>query len=396
MLKIISSTLHASSHNRGLAKTALLKLFEDRSVGFLRLPELDHLFQSVKDRAHQVRKRQPKLILIGIGGSGLGPQLLKDCFDSHNQVYILDNLDPHLLESGLAWAGNLESAHVVVISKSGKTLETLVLAEQVISELRKFKLELSRHVTVITENQPQDLYNFAKANDIPILEIPKDVGGRYSVLTPVGTFLLSFIGQDLGLVRKGMEIARNSWEMAEDLISLSLASFEKKCSVTAFWNYSTRLRFFGSWLQQLWCESLGKPRVQASAFIPLVGAIDQHSVLQQIIEGELSFWSCLIYLRSYQIQGPEFNSQDFPSLQWAHNKSIGTLLNAECLATYEALKQSGKRVTLLELQDLSLKSLSYITMLSQIWVAGLGFALGINPFDQPGVELGKRLIKDLV
>jgi glucose-6-phosphate isomerase len=296
----------------------------------------------------------------------------------------------------VCWAQDLKNVHVVIVSKSGKTLETLVLADIIAKKYIERKLSLSEHFTCITEPVDQDLTCFAKKYQIASLELPIDIGGRYSVLTPVGTLILSYLNQDLHLVQQGIQKAFEAKESIRDLIAASLCSFENNCRVTALWSYSSKLKFFSAWFQQLWSESLGKPKAQVSTLLPLVGAVDQHSVLQQLIEGDFQSWSILIALDSYTHWGPVFNADEFKSLNWAHQKTIGDLINAECLATYSALNQSSRFASLFYLKDLSPESLGYILMLSQIWVAGLGFALKINPFDQPGVELGKRLIKSLV
>jgi len=396
MLKIKDSSVLETFSNRDKAKEALSRLKSDELAGFVNLHQRESLFTSAEKRAHEIKMSHSKLVIIGIGGSSLGPQLLKDLYDHKNCVFILDNLDPFLLKSFYSWAGELNQIHVLIISKSGKTLETLVLAEQLIYDFKKMNLDLSRHFTVITENQSQDLSMFAFNNNIPTLELPVDVGGRYSVLTPVGTLLMAFLDQDLNQVRSGMSEALGSPDLVEQLIALALTSFEQNCLVTPFWSYSSALRNYGAWMQQLWSESLGKPGAKVSTFMPLVGAIDQHSVLQQLIEGDLSHWSCLLYLDSNQNNGPMFKALEFASLRWAANKPIGVILNAECFATYEGLRVSGKNVTLIQMQDLSPKTIGFLLMVSQLWVAGIGYAVDINPFNQPGVELGKRLVKSLV
>jgi len=396
MLRFKSSNLPVSGEHLETAEKAIHKLFSDESIGFLKLGIRINLFESARLRAKEIRQTYSKVILIGIGGSSLGPQLIKDIYDTHNQIFILDNLDPLLLDSCLNWAQDLKDVHTVVVSKSGKTLETLVLADIIAKKYIQSGLSLSTHFTCITEPVDQDLTRFSNKYHITFLELPVDIGGRYSVLTPVGTLILSYLNQDLQQVQQGIQKALDAKGLSRDLVAASLCSFEKNCKVTAFWSYSSKLKFFSAWFQQLWSESLGKPGAQVSTLLPLVGAIDQHSVLQQLIEGESQSWSILIALDSFTDFGPVFSSDQFKSLDWADKRAIGDLINAECVATYSALNQSSRFASLFYLKDLSPESLGYIFMLSQVWVASLGFALNINPFDQPGVELGKRLIKSLV
>lgn len=400
MIDLVYSSFTPSCQNKEKAKKALNELLEDSSVGFLNLDHDDKIWQKVHKLSLEWKNKFRQIILVGIGGSALGPQFFSHLYLSQTKIFILDNPDPRYWGELLQWVVDWRDVGVLLVSKSGKTLETLTLGQHVLNILLSQGGNLTEQLLVITENENQDLHALMQRNSCSFLEIPKNVGGRYSVLSPVGTFILGFIGEDIYELRSGASWAKKQNELIEGLIAASLESFDNQKTVTSFWCYSQYLRYYGLWMQQLWSESLAKKTTRkktqapiASYSWPLVGATDQHSVLQQLMEGPDKVWTVFFEVKSYKNEGPQLIKSDFPSLSWAQGYSLGDLLNAELKATVRGLALSEKSVSHLSLQDLTPKSIGALLMLSQIWVGGLGYALDVNPFDQPGVELGKRLVR---
>lgn len=393
MLSINQSNLSASQANLSKAAQAIELLYADSSVGFLKAvdsPFWDHCLSV----AGQWGQNLDQFVLIGIGGSSLGPQWLSSLCTSPEKLFVLDNPDPLLYQRFEKWVTDWSSLGVIIASKSGGTLETLCLSNLVLSNLQEKGRLFKNQVAVITETQNQDLYNWAKQEDCVILEIPLSVGGRYSVLSPVGILPAALLGLDIQKIKAGAAWALGQKKLLQDLVALSLQSFEQNLKVTYFWGYSSYLRFYGLWMQQLWAESLGKPTSTASVPVGLVGANDQHSVLQQLMQGESAFWGVFIKVKSLALSGKgQINTSFFKSQEWTQGLTLGQILNAEADATFQALSQSGRLVTQLEVTDLTEESIGALLMLSQLWVASLGVAIEINPFDQPGVELGKRLVR---
>jgi glucose-6-phosphate isomerase len=197
--------------------------------------------------------------------------------------------------------------------------------------------------------------------------------------------------------------ARTQSKLIENLMSHFMMSFQKEQWITLFWYYNSRAHSLGMWMQQLWAESLGKkinrqgkeaPR--ASTPMWAIGAVDQHSVLQQVMEGTRDKF--VLFHRFEDAEGgrarlaqPQFS--ETASLQ---NKAMGALLKAEAIATEQALRASGVPTLCLQTKVLDEVSLAAYFMTFELVVAGLGEWMDINAFDQPGVELGKRLAKDLL
>ncbi|MCS6838851.1 MAG: hypothetical protein NZ480_08395 [Bdellovibrionaceae bacterium] len=356
------------------------------------------LWEKSQTIGYQINEKWPQIVWIGIGGSSLGTQIIKDLYDVDNRLFILDNPDPRLWEHCINWVQDWRNVHIVVASKSGSTLETLVLFHQILSFLSEKHISIQKNqVTVISDKKPSDLLHLASHNGWTHLEIPEKVGGRYSIFSPIGLLPFSLFKVNLNLVKEGIQQALDDQKRICELVTLSLESIACHHQLIHFFCYSSSLRYYGLWMQQLWAESLGKKGSYAPFPVALVGANDQHSVLQYLVDGAASSWSHIIYVRSPSNRSyPVIGQTPFPSLNWAHQLTLNQVLPLEAHATYQSLIQNNRSSTLWEVEDLGPQSVSHLLMTSMLWVATLGLALQINPFDQPGVELGKKIIKTLV
>lgn len=399
-MKIKSSFSKDSAEFQTQAVQALdsLKSQSDQ-YGFLRLPQalvnIDQmdLFQQLKTDLASF----DQALIIGIGGSGLGAKWLIDIKQAHQQACVLDNPDPILIKKTLRWIKNFKKLVVMIISKSGRTIETLTLAQYCLPLFEQQGLDLTNQVLVITEEGDQPLNNWAQSKGIKRFQVPLDVGGRYSILSVVGLAPAIFLGYEVNAILKGAQRALIDDLATIELIAQSLASFNLNHQITVFWTYGESLKYYGDWLQQLWGESLGKPGSKSSVPLKLHSAQDQHSMLQLLMEGEFKIWTLFVTIEQIEDKKNfQLKMKDFPSLAWLEGVNVQELLQTEQQATAQALINQSKLVTQMILPDLSEDSLGYLIMLSEIWVAALGLALKINPFDQPGVELGKKLVKDLI
>ncbi len=404
MIRFISSNLpEADVQTIQKSSEAFDRLLNDQKIGFLQINKRDHLWSESQLQGSRLRSNYDQMVLVGIGGSSLGPQFLSDVFGASEKFFVLDNPDPIYWNRFTSWVKDWSKLSFVIVSKSGKTLETLSLAEVLLEEFKKRNLAIKDRLVVVTEHQTQPLYSWASQIGCPILEVPLDVGGRFSVLTPVGLLPAAFMGVDLDSLRRGVSEALTQKDLISKLVAQSLISFKNEKWITAFWCYSSVLRFYGLWMQQLWAESLAKalrddktPADRASTPLPLVGALDQHSILQQLMEGANDKWTFFMRVKNYESSGPVVPSSAFPEMSWMTGHKLGYILNAEQQASYEALNKSGKWVSQISIDSLDAQGVGNLLMLSQLWVATLGYALQINPFDQPGVELGKRLIREML
>jgi glucose-6-phosphate isomerase len=391
-----------------LARKSLARLKTRSELGFYQLTEREHLWTSSEQRAREVRKSAHTLAVLGMGGSSLGGRALINGlknFKSTHQVEFIDNVDNDRFWKWIKGRNDLADVHWVIVSKSGNTIETLTMAEFVDQHLIRsgFK-KLASCSTIISENNDNPLTRWAKKEGVAQLEIPVDVGGRFSVLTPVGLLPAAFYGLDLDALREGAAWALGQDELISRLVAQSLMSFSREEWITLFWAYSDGLRDYGLWTQQLWAESLGKAKTRdgkkaprASTPMPAVGSSDQHSILQQVMEGAHDKF--LWFLRVNASENPEaavIEKTLFDGQELMNGKSMGRLFGAMATATRDALAREGVQSLTLTADVLDEKSMGALFMLLELVVGALGDALQIDAFDQPGVEAGKKIARGLL
>lgn len=389
---------------QALKSVRALKRRED--LGFLKLPERRELWAASEARARELRKQASTLVVLGMGGSSLGGRALIDAlkkWNNHHRVEFVDNVDADRFWKWLKGQTDFKATHWVIVSKSGGTIETLTMAEFIDQYLRSsgFK-KLSASATVITENADNPLTRWARKESVATLEIPKDVGGRFSVLSPVGILPAAFYGLDVEELRAGAEWALKpeQEDLIARLVAQSLMSFERSEWITLLWAYADALREFGLWYQQLWAESLGKAKdrqggaaSRASTPLSAVGSSDQHSILQQVMEGSRDKFLWFLRVKESENSSAVLEKCLFEESNLMLGKSMGELFGAMADATREALVSQGVQSLTLTTERLDERSMGALFMLFEMVVGALGEALDINAFDQPGVELGKKLAK---
>lgn len=404
MIKLHTSFSKPDLNQKSLQ--SLQQLLERKDLGFFQVPSRTTLWTEAQEKALELRRQFKVMVVIGIGGSSLGPRAIKEIFqspDQAHQLHFLDNVDPIDLQRVLKSVGDLEKACWVIISKSGTTMETLVAAQEVISIYHKKNLPIRKHFRVVTEPVENPLSQWAATNNVESLELPIDVGGRFSVLTAVGMLPAAFIGLDIEKVRQGALTALQDLSRVSEMMSQTIQSWERQEWITFFWFYSSLQRSFGGWVQQLWAESLakvtdnqGQPAPRVSTPIAAIGTCDQHSLLQQVMEGTKDKF--VVFIRSPELEsaGDKFTKLEFAKLDFMSGHSMGELLAAEAMATQRGLKENSVSTMSIESDLLTPQSLGYNFMFWELVVAGLGQYLDINAFNQPGVELGKRLARELL
>lgn len=379
--------------------TSFRSILQRQDLGFWQLPKRNHLSPAINEATKRMHANGNKLLLFGIGGSSLGPQFLCDLY-SHNpgQIGICDNVDPVFLDRVWQSPDQWKTGSIVIISKSGNTIETLATLQRFHEFVHHRVPDWHQRALVVTEPKANPLSDWAKSKNVPVLEFPVDVGGRFSVLSPVGMLFACFLGQSLEEFSSGAAWALEQEDLITDLMGQTLLSFERGEWITLFWNYCSLFRYFGPWLVQLWSESLGKkldlegkPAPRASTPMAAIGATDQHSMLQQVMEGYKDKLVVMQTVNSLSQLGSLGDDVQIPSLRFLKGQSLGKLLCAEARSTADALRSQGVHVLELQIEDLSPRSMGALLMMWELVVAGLGSSLGIDAFNQPGVELGKRL-----
>lgn len=402
MIKLTHPSYQLSDSQILHAERSIERLLSRRDLGFFDLPNRRKNWEQAAAHGAELKKKYRKLVILGIGGSSLGGLALQECLQL-KQIEFFENVDAKDFWDRLNALENLQTIHWVVISKSGKTIETLTQVNFINEFLKAKGIDFSKVSTVVTETSLNPLNQWANKNKVPLLEIPADVGGRFSVLTPVGLLPGAFGGVEIEEVRLGAERVLKDLKLVALLVAFYLESFKREKWISVFWPYSNRMRYFGKWLEQLWAESLGKkqnrlglPAPRVSTPISLVGANDQHSVLQQIVEGSSDKFVSFFRVGESETTGPKLIESLFAEERSVESKSMGELFAAEATATRQALEAAGIPSLSLELSKLDARTVGFLFMLFELVVGGIGEACDINAFDQPGVELGKRLAKEIL
>jgi len=395
-------------------------------MGFFELPYDSDALAQAQELADQIEGRFENLVIIGMGGSALGARTLRDALlgslwnERSNEeragrprMYILDNVDPAAVLDVVEYL-DLRRTLFNVVSKSGSTAETmalyLVLEGLLIEELGKEKV--GEHFVFTTDPENGALRSIAEAEGINSLPIPGNVGGRFSVLSPVGLFPAALAGVDaaalLGGAARADEYCRTPvlGENAAGLMAtlLHVAHSELGASIHVLMPYSERLRSFSFWFQQLWAESLGKAHDRSGNVVhtgptplPAVGVTDQHAQVQLFMEGPLDKVVIFVALtgtqRDMKIGG---HRASVPSVAYLGDHTLGQLMDAERRATAEALRRNGRANMTFEIEYLDASTLGELFMLMSVATIYAGALYDVNPLDQQGVEMGKQLTYGLM
>lgn len=394
MLKI-KATL-PTSQNMNQIELAYSELKERKDIGFLNLPFNKIALTDSVNLAQQLKKFK-HLVLIGIGGSSMGPRALHEISGS-KKLSFLDNVDAVETERVIQNIENLAETAWLMISKSGTTIEVLWTLELIEHVYKTADIPFWPNTFYITENTNNPLKNLSTTHHRPCLEIPLDVGGRFSVLSPVGLVIAEYLNLSATDILAGAEQALLAKKEVLLATEQYLASFERNEDITMFWFYCSNMRWFGCWLQQLWAESLGKkwtidhkPAPAFSAPMIAIGTCDQHSILQQVIEGPKNKF--VNFFRFNDVEKSKFTirNTNYTETKTLAGLNYGELIKAEAIATEQALQDSGISTLSFELSSLNSKNIGFLFMFYQIIVATLGQYAKINAFDQPSVAISKKL-----
>lgn len=398
MPKISSDTPKVEARYTESAIQAVHALRSLQGSDFLKILDDPGVFALSQEHGESL-SRFPRLGILGIGGSSLGPKVIADFFGASERLLVFENVDPVSFERRITRL-DLSEIHWLVISKSGKTLETLSQLSVLLPLYRDKGLTLKDHFTVISDPTQNPLVLWAKTESVITLPIPLNLGGRFSVLSPVGMVPAAFLGLQTSAFRKGAVEAREDSDLIASLVAQTLASFDRSEWITAFWMYSDLLGSFGGWIQQLWAESLAKSKTRSGGFaprvstpLPLIGANDQHSILQQLMEGSRDKFIWFLGLDEVE-DHPLAIAEPVGLPDFLKGQRMGEILRSERLATQKALSTVGVSTLSLQAQSVSGCSLGRLFMTFQCVVAATAEALDLNAFDQPGVELGKGLAYD--
>jgi len=341
--------------------------------------------------------------VLGIGGSSLGGQALTALRKVQKPfVEFHDNPDPFAWERALK-RFDLKKTHFIAISKSGGTAETLIQTLTAADALEKAGVRnLKKHFTVITEPHASPLADFADHLGATKLDHPLGVGGRYSVLTMVGVLPALVMGLNVKQLRAGaaavLDQVLNAKTPADAPAAVGAAlhkalADQGKLATTILWPYADSLAVFGGWWRQLWAESLGKDG-QGSTPVSVLGPVDQHSQLQLFRDGpgNALFTLMQVETRGKGLAAPRARANSL-GLKYLAGRRMGDLVDAECRATAQTLFKNGRPVRVIHLAKVDEFHMGALMMHFMLETIVMGKLMGVDPFDQPGVEEGKVLAR---
>jgi glucose-6-phosphate isomerase len=394
--------------------------------GFYQLVDQGPTVRSIRTFAEGLGQAYDHVLVLGIGGSALGTKALLNALrppawnelddearDFFPRLTVLENVDPTSVSAALQ---RIDPRRVLVnvISKSGGTAETMAQYLVVREWLeRALGAAAHRHLVFTTDPGRGALRELAQRDHIATLDVPPEVGGRFSVLSPVGLLPAALVGIDIESLLSGARLAlqrAESNELQRNPAALYAALHHEAdvnhdARIHVLMSYTDRLRELAEWFRQLWAESLGKrldregrPVNVGPTPVGAVGATDQHSQVQLFMEGPydkaITFMTVENFGVDVKIPRPASGdgAAELPAdLAYLPGHTLGELLRAEYEATSSALAQMGRMNCTLELPDLSPSTVGETIMFFQLATGYAGVLYGIDPFDQPGVELGKRL-----
>ncbi len=404
-----------------VAADAVRAAVEAGRMGFCKLPFDQSLVKEITSLADAVAGSVDNFVVLGIGGSALGNSALHVALNHpyHNliprerrgdrpRIFVLDNVDPEFVAGAMDLL-DLEKTAVNVITKSGSTAETMAQCLLFIDAMEKRigKAKMRERVIATTDPRKGALRELALRQGYRLLPVPEDVGGRFSVLSAVGLLSAAVSGIDVGELLAGARamhtVSAKSDVSSNPALALALlhclASERKGKAIAVMMPYCNALLGIADWFRQLWAESLGKRLDRAGAVVnagqtpvKALGATDQHSQIQLYMAGPcdkmVTFMGVREYRRDVTIPPPPVSDDSFDYLS---GRTMNDLIKAEGKATALALAHNGRPNMSIELGRVTPRTVGMLLYMFEMQTAFTAELLGIDAFDQPGVEQGKKL-----
>ena len=393
------------------AKTSLITLREGRGrgsefTGWLYLPDKTvSETDGIKRCATRLRAQAPVTVVVGIGGSYLGAkaltEALRDPFgrQEHTLVFAGHTLSEDYHASLLRFL-DATIYNIVVISKSGTTTEPAI-AFRVLRDHLRNKIGdkgMKSHIVAITDAKRGALHNLAVSEGYETFVIPDDVGGRYSVLTPVGLLPLALAGFDIDAFAGGMRDMALSIRDGNDTdsnIAVAYAAarntlYHKGYTTEILISYEPSLVFLAEWWKQLYGESEGK---ESKGIFPssVTFTTDLHSMGQYIQQGERKLFETVIHVDEphHRLVVPGA-SDDSDGIGFIAGKTLSEVNHKAEAGTRIAHIEGGVPVITISIGRIDEYNLGQLMYFFELACAISGYVLGVNPFDQPGVESYKK------
>lgn len=387
-------------------------------IGFYDLPYQDALVNDINGTVGELKDRFENFVVLGIGGSALGNIALQAALNhpfynlldrrargGYPRIFVMDNVDPEYF-AGLLDLIDPKKTLFNLISKSGGTAEPMS-QYMIVREILREKLgnKASGHIIATTDREKGLLREVVGREGFESFVIPDNVGGRFSVFTPVGLLSAAMGGIDIAELLAGaaaMDRRCGSSDLKKNPAYLNalihhIADTKKGKTMSVMMPYSNALYLVADWYRQLWAESLGKKRDLKGGTvhtgqtpIKALGATDQHSQVQLYTEGPNDKIFTLVGVERYrrELSIPKTYAE-YDDLEYLGGKTMNQLIDAERIGTMLALTAAERPNLTVTLPEITPHAVGQMLQMYEIQTAFAGKLYNINAFDQPGVEAGK-------
>ncbi len=388
-------------------------------LGWLNLPSKHNKMEldKIKKCAKKIQENSDVLVVIGIGGSYLGARAVIEALT--NSFYNLQSKEERKFPQILYVGNNLSSTYINdiielikdkdfsinVISKSGTTTEPAI-AFRIFRNLLEDKYgikEAQQRIYVTTDKEKGALKQLANEEDYETFVIPDNVGGRYSVLTPVGLLPIATTGIDIDKLMEGARFAQEKYNDPDlrynDCYKYAVVRnilYKNKKNVEILACYNPKLHFFIEWWKQLYGESEGK---DGKGIFPagVEFTTDLHSLGQYIQEGERCLFETVLSLEDEESDITiQYEDDNLDGLNYLANKKLSYVNKKAMEGTIEAHVDGGVPNIIIEMKELSEDTIGHLIYFFEKACAISGSLLGVNPFNQPGVEKYKTNMFELL
>lgn len=428
MLSIDIKNIYKVSSRHGVSPMQITKLqkrlplylrrIHARKQGFYHIVDDVETLREVKAFAKAQNGKFDHVVVLGIGGSSLGTiclqQSLGHLFANEQKkkkvptLHVLDNIDPILIQE-IQDVIHIQKTLFIVVSKSGTTPEILSQFMYFKNILKANQLSVKKHMVFVTDPEKGFLVDVAADEGVTTFSIPPNVGGRFSVLTPVGLLPAAMIGIDIDQLLKGAREMRDHFvsEKPQENLPFLLASIQflmgKRGKVMhVLMPYAQKLIRFADWYRQLLAESIGKAvdnggRTVNVGLTPInaLGATDQHSQSQLYNEGPNDKLFMFVHVKKLaaKLTIPSLYPRD-ERTAFMKGASFNKLIDVEREATAQSYTKNNRPNITISIDKVDAYHLGQLFMLFEGATAFLGEFYNINAFNQPGVELAKILTKE--
>lgn len=397
---MLENTLYFDARNK--TKAIYEKIVEEtKTIGYYNLPEAD--VENIVSYAQKFTKKH--IVVVGIGGSSLGASAVYDYLKHSREfdktIHFLESTDPVLINSTLS-SISLKDSMFLIISKSGSTVETMSIFKYLLS-----KVELSKENYLIISDDGSPLHQLAIDKNLDFFENPANVGGRFSVLSPVGLVPLALLGVDIKKLLLGAKHIKDRFFAKDEVyeVLVTKASFFArnigKFNINCLFSYSESFRGFNAWYVQLWGESLGKKQIHSHLNlgltpIGLIGPTDQHSFLQLIAEGKRNKTVTFIKVKDFEnkLQIPDITIPHLEKLDYINGCDFSTLINLQADSIIKSLQNTDEiPLDLIEIDTINEESIGMLFFYFELLTSVVAKLIDVNAYDQPGVEDGKKILR---